>query len=54
LLNEKIIISAHYGKAVTFPFMFTNTSQTPSSYKISILYAEGDLTKELAVIKNNK
>ncbi len=54
LLNEKIIITAHYGKAVTFPFLFVNMSQTPSSYKISILYTEGDDEKELTVVKGNK
>lgn len=37
ILNEKIIISAHFGKAVTFPFIFSNTSQSPASYKVSIL-----------------
>jgi hypothetical protein len=39
---------------VTFPFLFTNTSQTPSSYRISILYVESDNQKELTVVKSNK
>lgn len=40
LLNEQINLNAHFGKAVTFPYLFQNTSQTPSSYKISILQIE--------------
>ena len=33
-LNEQINLSAHFGKAVTFPYLFQNTSQSPSSYRI--------------------
>jgi len=54
LLSEKITISAHYGKAVTFPFVFFNRSQSPSSYKISILSVGSDDNKELVVVKANK
>jgi hypothetical protein len=39
---------------VTFPFLFTNSSQTPASYKISILYVESEGSKELSVVKSNK
>jgi len=37
LLNEQINLSAHYGKAVTFPFLFQNTSPFPASFKISFI-----------------
>jgi hypothetical protein len=38
LLNEQINLTAHFGKAVTFPYLFQNTSQSSSAYKVSIMY----------------
>lgn len=42
LLNEQINLSAHFGKAVTFPYLFQNTSQSSSSFKIAIMYVEDE------------
>lgn len=54
LLNEQINVTAHFGKAVTFPFLFQNTSQYPSSYKVSIMSIGEENNQELALIKGNK
>lgn len=48
LLNEQINLTAQFGRAVTFPFLFQNTSQSAAAYKVSIMGVgdenEGDLT----------
>jgi ADP-ribose pyrophosphatase YjhB (NUDIX family) len=55
LLNEQINLSAHYGKAVTFPYLFQNSSQAPASYKISVLHVAQEAgEEELTVVKNYK
>jgi len=43
LLNEQINMSAHYGKAVTFPFLFQNTSHFPASFKISFIATDSSI-----------
>lgn len=43
LLNEQINLSAHFGKAATFPYLFQNSSPAPASYRVTILQAEDDL-----------
>jgi hypothetical protein len=54
LLNEQINMSAHFGKAVTFPYLFQNTSQAPAAYKISIMHVGNQDKEELTVVKSNK
>jgi len=54
LLNEQINMSAHFGKAVTFPYLFQNTSQSPAAYKISIMQVGSQEREELSVVKSNK
>lgn len=54
LLNEQINMSAYFGKAATFPFMFQNTSQSSAAYKVSVMYVGEENCQELTVVKGAK